>query len=294
MDDIEKELEELMDEEARLEAERLAKRKEAEEAADAALRELELCAAKKPEPAKRSLDEVSTELGSAATEETGPSKKIRVEEVLEQRSEEPGEEQLLQQKLELQRLEEESQNLQRLLKQKQEEVLLEKQRQEHEEVARLCREAEERKAREAAEKKAREEAEQKALAKAAEEERVKQEREKARRRAETEALLSASRARVLELKRQLGMEEEKLQATVQEPTPLLRRSSAFDEASLRTQTPVSAPVPGATSVPPAVDQLQASSFQLRTAPSETTPSEAPSDASTKVLGADKKKWEDAT
>ena len=235
MDEIEKELESLIDEELKLEAERLVKQRAAAEAADAALRELE--AAKKPEPAKRSLDDVSTEVGSTATLETGPSNKSRVvhEEVLDQRPQEVEDPLLAQQRLELNRLEEESRNLQRLLQQKQEELLLEKQRQEHEEVARLRREAEEQKAREAAEKKARGEAEQRALAKAAAEERAKREQEEAHRRAElllkleqerkrreTEELLVASRARVLELKRQLGKEEEKLQATVKEPTPLLR------------------------------------------------------------------------
>ena len=117
----------------------------------------------------------------------------------------------------------------------------------------------------------------------------------------------ASRARVLELKRQLGKEEDKLQATVKEPTPLLKRLSAFDEDSLpsspappaskpetQTQTPVSTPGQ-ATSVP---DQAppQPSSFQLRSepGPSEPTPSEAPSEASTKVLGAEPKQWEDAS
>ena len=320
MDEIEKELESLIDEELKLEAERLVKQRAAAEAADAALRELE--AAKKPEPAKRSLDDVSTEVGSTATLETGPSKKSRVvhEEVLDQRCQEPEDPQLVQQRLKLNRLEEESRNLQRLLQQKQEELLLEKQRQEHEEVARLRREAEEQKAREAAEKKARGEAEQRALAKAAAEERAKREQEEAHRRAElllkleqerkrreTEELLVASRARVLELKRQLGKEEEKLQATVKEPTPLLKRLSAFDEASLpsspapaaskpetQTQTPVSTPCQP-TSVPPQAP-AQPSSFQLQSepAPSEPTPSEAPSEASTKVLGAEPKNWEDAS
>ena len=135
MDEIEKELESLIDEELKLEAERLVKQRAAAEAADAALRELE--AAKKPEPAKRSLDDVSTEVGSTATLETGPSKKSRVvhEEVLDQRPQEVEDPLLAQQRLELNRLEEESRNLQRLLQQKQEELLLEKQRQEHEEVA---------------------------------------------------------------------------------------------------------------------------------------------------------------
>ena len=189
MDEIEKELESLIDEELKLEAERLVKQRVAAEAADAALRELE--AAKKPEPAKRSLDDVSTEVGSTATLETGPSKKSRVvhEEVLDQRCQEPEDPQLVQQRLKLNRLEEESRNLQRLLQQKQEELLLEKQRQEHEEVARLRREAEEQKAREAAEKKAREEAEQRALAKAAAEERAKREQEEAHRRAQLVLLL---------------------------------------------------------------------------------------------------------
>ena len=294
MDDIEKELELLIDEEVRLEAEQVRKRREAEQAAAEALKAV---------AGKRPLDEVSTEVGS-----TGAGSSLKKTRVGQEEPQGPTDEHLAQQQLELKQLEEEGDRLQRLLLEKQQEVLLEKQRQE------------EQKAREAAEKKKREEAEQRAREKAAAEERAVREREEARRsaelllkqeqerkRKETEDLLSAKKARVLELKRQLGQEVAKLQVE-KEPTPPLRRSSAFDEASLHgadpasvpeSQAPVATPTPPATpaSVPKAVPQTAQTppppaSLQLR-APSEQTPSET-SDASTKVLGAHKKKWEDAT
>ena len=227
MDDIEKELELLIDEEVRLEAEQVRKRREAEQAAAEALKAV---------AGKRPLDEVSTEVGS-----TGAGSSLKKTRVGQEEPQGPTDEHLAQQQLELKQLEEEGDRLQRLLLEKQQEVLLEKQRQE------------EQKAREAAEKKKREEAEQRAREKAAAEERAVREREEARRsaelllkqeqerkRKETEDLLSAKKARVLELKRQLGQEVAKLQVE-KEPTPPLRRSSAFDEASLHGADPASVP-----------------------------------------------------